>query len=336
MNTTDSCYYPSWYPTLMDTSTRLIYFGLAPLYVFFGLTGHSVILFSLYDQSRKEDSQIYLYQILLIVSEGLEIVTNLFYLASMFWLRYISWFLNCYSCQWFRAHLATPLVNSMVTNTLLLSILLTLDRLYALTKPVQYHILTNNRKKYYIQIFLCNIIVICLSFSSSVFDCFRFKLVLTEKNIYEFAVNEEFVESSLANSLAQVRNFIRLLGLIGLIISNIALIYVYRKKIKQHENLTHESMKQNEKTLTSLTVYQNSLNTLNTTVLTSYYILIYVKPVFHLCYRYLSGPCVDAIFMLTNSVNFYLIFLFNRRVRETIFASFPFLRKCTRTVSPSH
>lgn len=185
---------------------------LTPVYFSVGVFSRISFLIAFYKQYEKEKG--YAYQLFVSITDLLLILT---YSLNMTTLNNLSgfrlpgphWFRESYALMWYSAHLATPLFQIFTTMSLLLSVIMASNQVFALAKPFTYKNL-NHRK--YLLIALGT--SFSIGFSTSVFDMFRYQ-VGQVGNEYEVIVNDAFVATTAAFALAMVRNIVRMLGQCG-------------------------------------------------------------------------------------------------------------------------
>lgn len=133
--------------TAQDTLNFIFYTLWTPIYFVLGTVGHILCLAAYYEQSKKEAA--YWQQIFVALSELIQIVTTTVFIIFMKWLNDAhekpEWYQRCYSCIWFTCHLSAPLPNMFMTSSLLLSVSMAADRLYAIARPIAYK--NGNRKR---------------------------------------------------------------------------------------------------------------------------------------------------------------------------------------------
>jgi hypothetical protein len=322
-----------WFPAAGKTAQMFTYIGVTPFYFVFGLFGHALCLIAFYQQAKKEKE--YAYQIYVTFSETFEVLAYAFFTLTMYWLSDgrgrtgVDWFRSSYGCMWITAHMSTPLVNVFVTSCLLFAVAMSADRIFALKKPILYKKINHKRHQ---RVALC--ICAFIGVSTSVFDCFRYYPLLdTGTGLYSIKPDSAFTGSLTGGSLAHLRNAVRAVGLVALIACNIAMIISYRNYTRQADSMQStnstnaKKRADQQRTLVVLAACDSLFNTLAMTYFICFYGALYIYPPFATCQQYFFGPTGDGWIQLCDTMNFYVIFAFNKSFRQMIFRSVPGLKR---------
>lgn len=108
--------------------------------------------------------------------------------------------------------------------------------------------------------------------------------------------------------------------------------------MKASANLTSQNAiekKEREKILTQLTLIQSILTVVIISIIDIYFWFVYAYAEVYTCYRSLMASTMEATYDITDLLNFYLVFILNRRFRQMILKAFPMLEKFSSTVSAS-
>lgn len=340
--TNDTCPSLEWYLHANHILTIGTYYVGTLLYFIFGMLGHITCLFSFYKQAKTDNA--YRYQIFLTANETVEIVAYLLASICVFWFSGFSgtegakWFRSNYTLMWFASHIAIMQLNMLITNSLLLSLAVVADRLFALTKPFVYKAI-NHKCHQNVAITVCFV----LGIATSIFGYFQFTATLDqETGLYTLEINVPFVTSDIANILAQIRNAVRVFSLIALVISNTVLVVLYRKRNNKVTKLTStvdkkkKERKDMEKTLTFLTIFQCLFNSISMLALVSFYAAFYILPSFSVCESLLWAPLLDGTLQFLDLADLYVVFSISKKFRQIIFTSVPlvgrfFLATCCKS-----
>lgn len=114
-----------------------IYHVLTPIYLIVGISTDIILLFAFYKQSKTEKA--YGYQVIFTISKMLEIFAFGTYLLAEKWFQFdnISWFVANYCLMYFYVT-DLGLHVSFIISSLLLSLAMAADRVFALQKPIIY------------------------------------------------------------------------------------------------------------------------------------------------------------------------------------------------------
>lgn len=200
--------------------------------------------------------------------------------------------------------------------SLLSALSTTLDRVMALGKPLVYRKLYH-RKHQVFAVIACFI----LSFSINFFDIFRQELDVVDDH-YVIIFNEEYMSRLLPTSSAYLREIVRFILVVSIIISNIILVNLYKAKNKKAAQLSDSTQKellqkQNERTLVNLTSIQSATICLAILPAWGYYIFSYAAPDMAGCsIGAVVGNFCDMAFEFLSILEFFLMFIFNKQFRK--------------------
>lgn len=317
---------PDWYWHLTDAVFVMTYHILAPLNFIFGLGGHFIFLYVCYREKNKEKA--YCYQILLIISEILELITGGLYnfITAFYGLAgaerkgaAADWISSKYFIIWYYAVLSSPLMSIFVNLCLLLSTCIAMDRVLALAKPYSYK--SYNHTIHQIVAFCISLL---LSIFSNVIDCFRKTAGQVAPGVYHVANNALTIDNSIVDNFHQLRNLVPGIGLVILLVCNVVIIYMYRaRKVKVGTMTTtnparEAARKENEKTLLILTAFQSVFSFFTVVFNISYRLLFYFLPSFATCGSYLMVPIQHCGYLITYGFDFYIMLLVSKRFRKLL------------------
>lgn len=218
--------------------------------------------------------------------------------------------------------LSIPFLNAFATIRLLLSVSMTIERIFAMRWPFAYRSI-QHKKHQAIAVVTC----VVLGIGTSVFDVFRNILIpdSDDPTRYRIITDDNFVESTVGIGLACLRTVLRMIGMVLLVICNVVVIRLYRAKVSQAKLLTRsgqdEREKQkraNEKTLMILTVVQSFMTFIETGFYVTVYVIIYVERKAWPCRGQLLGTCLDIIVQVTTTGNLYVAILFSKPFRQLV------------------
>lgn len=332
-----TCPWLTWYQDAGNKALVFGYYFATPMYLLFGLTGHLLYLLAFYRQSQKEPA--YLYQIFITISETLELLAFALYSATI---RFSGdgypgsvWFMSSYVCMWYSNRLATPLLDALITISMLLSLCMVSDRVFALWRPYTHRSIDHKRQAW-IALSAC----VLVGVSASIFDCFRFLDPVLDPSTgrYISRVNKDFVETDLADVMSGLRNALLVLGLLGLVGLNIALAHLYserNKKTRQLMALSHEKeerLQADQCTLMVLSLVQSTLTSINIGLLVGFYAVLYVDPNFYGCESLFWMPLLDGVLQLVDTADFYVAFACSRQLRTVLIENVPLVKRAIETI----
>lgn len=317
------CSKPDWFWKLGD-DLRWHYRTITPTFLILGLTGHTVCLWAFTHQSKSEKA--YLYQIFLTVAEIIDVIILAALEASLKWSgsqdEGLAWFRNSYFLMFYAAHVAIPLCHTMSIVTLLLSVSLVTDRLFAITKPFAYRNI--NRKKHQ---GLAVVISLLISILSTLYNARIFEVIPSNETNYFYKIQPDvpYVTSTLAYSLEYLCNGIRIIGLLTLIIFNIVLVQVYRKRLRTVINgntgTSHDKQKEAETRAVERALFVQAISqSLFTGITTFSYIAFYTGaysiPNFNSCEAFVFAPVLNITLMACDMADTCVTVVVNKKSRD--------------------
>jgi hypothetical protein len=307
---------------------EVAYYYCIPLCLLIGIVGHTTYLIVCIKETKKE--QAYFYQVCFVVIQVTQSLLGIFSCACAAILGFVglerqsslaTWFKSNYFCMWYYAHLSSPILNSLMTTLLLLSVCTTADRIYALYDSSKYAS-SNHKRRRAVTVVLC----LLLGFLSSFHDCFRKNVITTNNSNYELDFNKNVEVITILNIFSQIRNGLRLLGLVILLIFNAILLCLYKNRFikPQRNSMVNRSETQNMqrkesgKVLLILTLYQSVISTVTLGLVIVFYILVYTLPDFVSCGVLLMSPITDLACELSYAMDFYVLVLISTKFRKLV------------------
>lgn len=146
-----------------------IYYCLTPIYFTFSCLGRVLSLFAFYIEAKKEAA--YLYQFFIAIVEifhtcAVSLFVATAYIIPQYEKDNVLWFQKCYFCLCF-TYFVNSLQSVFLLCSLILSLSMTSDRIYALAKPISYSKLINHRKQQWFVFFFAVFISVVLSCSAA-------------------------------------------------------------------------------------------------------------------------------------------------------------------------
>lgn len=332
-NTTDResfCVLPESIQRFCEISWNIFYHFVTPAHFVFGLPAHVVSLITFYKQCKQESG--YNYQVVVAVNKILALISFVLYVISDNWFSGMGpdkaeWFVRSYPLMWFAAHLAVPLSNTFMSASVLLSLCVAADRLFALGAPLTYRNVNHRRHR-----------IVACSF------CFLISAITNIVHTIEFVVGEsvggdgyvllwddEVADHPLSNLLDRASDVIYIGGTSLIVVCNALVIHLYRKRTKAVSSLTNNNpgkeaqRKLHEKTLVILTIYESFTVLISSFAVAAFYIAIYVDSWFSHCGYIAFQPLQNGVVEITDSLQFYGIFVISGQFRKMVFEAVPFL-----------
>lgn len=311
------------------------YYIVMPVYFVLGLSGNIILLIAFRKQSKSDAA--YAYQIFLTSSKILEI-----FFTTAFWWGYKwnagvespgkDWYMNCYVLMFYSAHIGCPLANGFIVTSLLCSVAMTADRVFALAKPFVYKCIDHKRHQA-VAVACCFLI----GLSTSAFEVGRWRLVGhgNDSNIsvsYRVLYDEEYVKTPLAMALGHTRTAVRLIGVGALIALNILMAIAFRKRARKIGQMVVSSARKDrerratDKTLLTLTAFQSLLMILGHIPHSGYFIAAFISASFSRCYGLVVAPIADMCIQISGAADLFVIISVNRKIRRAVINVFPFER----------
>lgn len=329
----DTCNLGPLYWRMVTYADYVAYDILPPTHIALGLPGHILSLIAFCKQSKKEKA--YVYQIYSICSEILNLVAFTTWVYPLVWSGYmykegVEWFVVSYPLMFYASHLAIPTLQTSTTNSLLSSLIMAIDRVLAMAIPFKYK--NFDHKRHQVVAFSTCIL---LSVSTSAFNWFTIKLE-TNLNEYKVSFDQVFSKSTLAIVSSHLRNIVRTLGVVALIVCNVLMVYFYKKRMKQVNQMVSSNnqkeavRKSQEKALLLLTLSQSMLTTVSIFAQVVLLYLIYGIPTFVACgYLALMAPIVDGTIQIANVLEFYLALVISKQFRRVVGSVLPCVKQTT-------
>lgn len=313
-----------------EIGTYIDYYIVAPIYFIMGTPGHILLLIVFYKQ-MKEDSA-YMYQVFVTVSELVEIQGSCIlgfsfkFLSGAEYTEGVMWFRKSYFLMYYTAHLAHNNYHTFFTLSLLLSIAMTGDRVFALAYPFKYKNI-NGKKHKIIAVIVCILISATTSFSEELYFT-----VIEQGDHYAVVLDPAASKKMFVVFLGQLRNAIRCVGLLILVGLNIIMVRLYHKRFTQVSKLTgnderQKQAKAQEKTLLTLTICQSIFQGLSVLSTVLYQSTVYASPYFALCTRYEYYSFKDMTFQICDILELYVTFGINKQFRNQVLQIFACCKK---------
>lgn len=315
-------------PNFWNITSIAQYIGydiIPPINICLGLFGHVLFLIIFLRQWKHESA--FGYQVYCALSELINVIgLNAFIYTNFhwsgFWRTGVDWFTKSYVMMWWTAHLAIPVMHMAVTNALLASLSMAIERVLAMAVPLNYSGF-NHKAHQLLAFFICS----SVSITTSIFDGFRMKLE-NENGVYKMVFNLEFSNSTFANFSAQLRNAIRVLGVLALIVSNLVMVHFYKKRLQQvthaGQNQQKDKARRNqEKTLLLLTIIQSILTVVKIFGEVALLTGIYALPWFISCgYLELVAPIIDSLIQIADILQFVATLTVSKHLRRMVVGLF--------------
>lgn len=318
---------------IIDQLHFLSYGLVNQIYLVLGLFGNTVLLVAFYVQSKTEKA--YGYQVILVISKILEILSFSIFLTTLKCFsgaenQEADWFVQDYTIMWLTGRVGPVAAIALIINSLLLTLAMTVDRFIALAKPFVYKDM-NLLRQQVISVCLC----LAVSILCSVSDAWRYDIG-GEPGHYKLITNEEYVKSDVAIVTAHIRTGIRFAGVAGMIVLNIVVALMFRRQTRKVGQMTAEnddkqkSRRSAEKTLLVLSIYQSILMAISQTPHMGYHVLAYVVPSFTRCAGMVYSPTADAMIMVTDSIDLFVLMGINKKMRKAVMNGIACLFCCKR------
>lgn len=305
-----------------DVLYFVIYYVILPIYFIVGMTGNVMLLLAFRRQAKTDRA--YAYQIFLTSSKTLEILCS-----SVFWWGYKwnagiekpghAWYMNNYALMYFAAHIGCPLANGFIIASLLFSVAMTADRIFALAKPFVYKSI-NQRGHQAAAVVLC----VLIGLGTSVFEVKRWRVSPGVNTTYIIEFDQEYLETELAMALGHLRTGVRLVCLIGLIVLNIVMAVIFRKRTQKVGRITAANdrkemqRKAADKNLLVLTIYQSCLMAFAHIPHSIYFVGAFMSTVFDICYGPVVAPFADGCICVADAADLFVIIGINKKMRRTV------------------
>lgn len=293
---------------------------LPPIYFVMGICSRCVCLVTFCKHYRKDKA--FGYQILSSVSEILKVLTVTLCLVTLnnlsgFRLPGPEWFQTSYPLMWYSVRLAAPLDQAFITVSLLTSLCMTLDRVFAMAKPFLYKTI-DHRRHLAIAAFCC----FFFGVSTGMVDIYRYDLEETH-NGFRIIVNEKYISSTTAVIFAHIRLTLRVVGNIALVFSNIVMLLLYRHnanktKVMDKNAQRASKRKTTEWTLVILTLCQSVFTTIELTLWNTYFGMVFESPDFTSCFGKVLAPIAHSTMQIRDLVEFFSLCAISKQFRKML------------------
>lgn len=305
---------------------------LLPMYLVVGLAGNVTLLIAFWKRSKTEKP--YTYQVILTASKTLEIWCFGVYLFTLFNMagftdEGVSWYRRNFFFMVCSAHLGPALHMLFIISSLLCSVAMAADRVFALWKPFIYKDIKHNRHQI-VATALCFLIPSC-----TVIQDIWYLEIISEGEVYKIIPNEVFIGGLLAKSFAYLRSAIRVVGVFLLVILCILMISLFRSRMLKVGQLSipedkDKARKEADRNLIILNVYQSILMCLNQIPHACWQIIIFMAPQMERCYATTVGPSCDAFIYLTDSIDIFIVLAINKKMREIVLSAVSPCKLCKK------
>lgn len=301
--------------------------GFKPTLLSVDLFGHLLCFVGFYKESRK--NRLYSFQCYEIAAKCLDALAALF---SLFVLCFVGtplsigdgsvWYKSSYTLMYMSAKFGITAYDIATNIKLFVTIAMTLDRFFAMTKPMKYQNLNRFRWEFAALSLAGGMAILINSYG---FYTNQVKKI-ENSEFYVIVQNVELVSSTTYRSLVFLRTGIFLMSLIISIGCNAKIIAVHKNRNKnvaliilgQDDPAKINARRETEKTLLTLTIFQS------VQILNEFFIKI-----LHSCLdTFLTGfvACEGRLFTtvryvevtLINSMDFYVMIFVNRQFRQMI------------------
>lgn len=306
-----------------------------PITFFLGLIGQLLALVTFFKQAKKEKA--YYYQIIQTLNDMILIFCRSWFVVTYYWLSgYQSqnggtkWFRSCYVCMWITTHFPVPIENMFITSSVLLAVAMASDRVFALGKPFVYKNINHKRH----QIVACSICILLGVFSSA-FYIIAWYPELGVDGLHSLKYDNAYAESPFAVISVHLRNGIRGIGAIALLILDASMIILYRRHLSKVGNMTNSNeakrRREQQKILTALSITESIGHLTSMSFFVLYYAMLYITPSFRECESLLIGPLTDMTQGISALADTYLPFIVSKAFRKMVFESIPALQRFSTT-----
>lgn len=314
---------------LADAALLIAYYICMPLYFVIGISGNTILLLAFYKQAKKEKA--YAYQIFLALSKICEIFFFSLFTATYKWCAGIEydvkadWFQKSYPLMFFAVHLSCPLFLCFLMISLFISVSMTADRIFALTKPFTYKNI-NHRRHQIVAVSVCCIICVLCNVPAIMHLKLEFH---NDTSKYKGILDEEYNGTPMAMALGHLRTGIRFVGIIALIVLNVVMVMAFRKRIRKVGQMTDSDSKEKkrraeEKVLLILSVWQSVLICAALVPHSIHLIIEYASVKYLMCYGgTLAAPLVDTIIQVGDAIDIFVLIAINKRIRRSVLRVFP-------------
>lgn len=300
-----------------------VYHVLTILYLIIGISTSLILLAAFYKQSRTERA--YRYQIVFTLSKLFETYAFGSFLLADKWFQdeEVRWFVTDYRSMYVFISFGLGLHHTFIISSLLLSIAMAADRVLALRKPMVYKSINHTKHQ-----LIASVVCFALGFLAAG-PLFVSKSIVKSGDrfveIYNYAI-----DATIIGSLCfYLRLVLRAGGVVLLVILNVVMFNFFRQRMRKVATMTNNSPQDEEKRsrdkmLLWLNIYQACIMLANQVPHVSWQVLIFfLTGGFANCEGRLVGALCDAVLMLTDTADFFIVIAIKKKMRKLVVNALP-------------
>lgn len=300
----------------------VVYFIVLPVYIVIGLAQNFILLIAFYKKSTTDRP--YMYQVFLTFSKTFEILMFSAYQIGTNWLSGIYWFtdkgvqysMKSYSFIFVNFVIGTLAHIHCIICSILFSVAMAGDRVFALASPIRYKNINNFRHR-----LTAAIICSTLPLTSSV-SCAWYTKIMFNSDRYAPQTDFDYRETIVAKLCVQCGTALRFGGIVMLIALNVVIVFSYRRYMATVARITNTDEKRAaakaaDKTLTLLNFFQSLLMCVNQ----SMHLLSFIIADFAMCNCY-TWTIADTFIFVTDSIDIFVVMAIDRKMRNIVIEVF--------------
>lgn len=317
-----SCILTESYSHLVSNYRYFIYHVFLPVHVFFSLPGYIITWLAFHKQYKIESG--YLYQLFNTTSKIFEMLAYLAWCsAEEFWPELIA---RYHFLIFWNIYIKDTVVYTTMLSTFMLTLCSAADRFFALYKPFKYRNI--NHLKHQIIALIMSLVI---SFGTSVQSSFQGYINQTKDGYYEIIYYNDQATLLAYDYMLQVRNVVFAVCVLCLIISNVGVVYLFRKQIKKTGPMMNDqkeiSRRNREKTLILLTTIESIFASIPIILTLNSFAIHFYAPWCYGCACRPIGLTSDFTIMISDLVEIYVVFALSKQFRLVIAQVVPCLNR---------
>lgn len=310
--------------TLISTENMyfVTFYILLPYYLTLGLLSNIILLVAFIKQAKIEGH--YAYQVSVVITKTFENVTFGLFLGGAYWFAGLAgdkaqWFISNYTLMHITMRILGPLHHIAIFLSLSISVAMSADRVFALWKPFIYKVI-NHRLHRNAALVAC-----ILSSIGLCVDYYWYYDILEDHitGFYTLSTNLGYVGTMTAQVLEGIRAPIRLVLVAVLIILNIFMLLIYRRRMHKLKRMSMsnqekaDARKETHTELIILTICQSCLTCLDQIPHSVMQVIRHQSELWARC-GLVMAPVADGAIMVSDAMEFWIIFVVNHRIRANI------------------
>lgn len=316
----DGCGFSNTTVDATDVLYNITFYIFLPYYLTMGLLSNIFLIVNLAKQAKSEKG--FIYQLLVVVSKTFENICFGLFLAGAYWFAGFGgirseWFISNYTLMFITMRLLQPAFFFGIFLSLFSSVVMTLDRVIALSKPFIYKNINHRRYRNIVYIVSVSVSIgLCI-------DYYWYYNIITDQasGYYVITTNKVYIGTHTAHIFESIRIVIRSAAVIILIILNLIMVISYNRRMKKLNQISmssqekSDSRKEANRELLILSICQSCLILFEQIPHGVMQAIRHQSDFWSKC-GLVMAPEADGAPMMADSMKFFIMVLVNRKIRR--------------------